>query len=95
MTLVGHGVPNDRIEEAFRWAGKLFALPHEEKMKAPHLKEAKPHRGYSVPGNEKRYSKAQATDKEVQASAGEVLDKINDVWVNFARIPGLFNPERS
>ena len=63
-------------------------------MEAPHRKEAKPHRGYSAPGTQKGYSKARAGDKEVEASAGEILDKIQGVRVSFARLPGLSNLEK-
>ena len=82
VTIIGHGVRHDLLDEAFEWTRKLFDLPIEEKMKAPHPKEANPHRGYSAPGTEKGYSKAQAEDKEVLASGGAALDKIKDVRVS-------------
>ena len=53
VQILGHGVPDDLVQEAFRWSKKLFDLPHEEKMKAPHPAGPIPHRGYSHPGLEK------------------------------------------
>ena len=52
----------ERVKEAFAMSKKLFALPDEDKMKAPHPKSMFPHRGYSRPGREKAYSIA-ALDK--------------------------------
>lgn len=34
--IVNHGVPDDVLEQAFGWSKKLFDLPHEKKMLAPH-----------------------------------------------------------
>lgn len=34
--IVNHGVPDDVLEQAFAWSKKLFDLPHEKKMLAPH-----------------------------------------------------------
>ena len=51
--IVGHGVPEDLVQEAFCWSKNLFDLPHDEKMKAPHPAGPIPHRGYSHPGLEK------------------------------------------
>ncbi|KAI1098913.1 thymine dioxygenase [Jackrogersella minutella] len=51
--IVNHGVPNDLLEEAFRWSEKLFDLPQEKKMLAPHPPGPTVHRGYSWPGLEK------------------------------------------
>lgn len=34
--IINHGVPDDVLEQAFGWSKKLFDLPHEKKMLAPH-----------------------------------------------------------
>ncbi|KAI0851224.1 Clavaminate synthase-like protein [Daldinia vernicosa] len=51
--IVSHGVPSDILEEAFGWSKKLFDLPQEKKMMAPHPPGPNVHRGYSWPGLEK------------------------------------------
>lgn len=53
--IVGHGLSLEEINEALAWAKKLFKLPYEEKLKAPHPPESMPHRGYSAIGKEKVY----------------------------------------
>ncbi|KAF4635091.1 hypothetical protein G7Y89_g3018 [Cudoniella acicularis] len=53
----GHGLPSKVLEEAFRVAKRLFDLPYEEKMKAPHPDASVPHRGYSGTGREKGAAK--------------------------------------
>jgi isopenicillin N synthase-like dioxygenase len=66
----GHGVPSDVLKEAFGVAKKLFDLPYEEKMKAPHPDATVPHRGYSGMGREKGAAKtALETDDEAQKDA--------------------------
>ncbi|KAI1081061.1 Clavaminate synthase-like protein [Whalleya microplaca] len=51
--IVNHRVSNELLEEAFRWSKKLFDLPEEKKMLAPHPPGPNVHRGYSWPGLEK------------------------------------------
>lgn len=34
--VVNHGVPADLLDEAFAWSRRLFDLPLEKKMLAPH-----------------------------------------------------------
>ncbi|KAI1372928.1 Clavaminate synthase-like protein [Hypoxylon crocopeplum] len=51
--IINHGVPGDLLEEAFGWSKKLFDLPQEKKMLAPHPPGPTVHRGYSWPGLEK------------------------------------------
>lgn len=58
----GHGVSLELLEEAFAVAKKLFDLPYEEKMKAPHPDGPTPHRGYSGTGRERAAAKT-ATEK--------------------------------
>ncbi|KAF8303107.1 Clavaminate synthase-like protein [Clavulina sp. PMI_390] len=56
VKIVGHGFSMQELEEALGWAKRLFALPYEEKMKAPHPPTPIPHRGYSGLGREKVYN---------------------------------------
>ena len=66
----GHGVPTDELNEAFTVAKKLFDLPYEDKMKAPHPDALVPLRGYSGIGREKVAAKtALETDEEEQKDA--------------------------
>ncbi|KAI0179225.1 Clavaminate synthase-like protein [Hypoxylon sp. FL1284] len=51
--IVNHAVPSDTLDEAFGWSRKLFDLPEEKKMLAPHPPGPFVHRGYSWPGLEK------------------------------------------
>ncbi|KAI2624876.1 Clavaminate synthase-like protein [Hypoxylon sp. NC1633] len=51
--IVNHGVPGDLLQEAFGWSKKLFDLPQDTKMLAPHPPGPTVHRGYSWPGLEK------------------------------------------
>ena len=45
VQISGHGVKSELLEEAFNWSKKLYSLPHDEKMKAPHPNGPTPHRG--------------------------------------------------
>ncbi|KAI1639065.1 hypothetical protein F4809DRAFT_597477 [Biscogniauxia mediterranea] len=51
--VINHGVPDELLEAAFGWSKKLFDLPKEKKMLAPHPPGPSVHRGYSWPGLEK------------------------------------------
>ena len=73
-SIIGHGIPASLLEEAFSWNKKLFALPHEEKMKAPHPAEPMPHRGYSPPGVEKVYSKDDLEKDKEGSSLRDIKD---------------------
>ena len=79
--IVGHGISDGLIDETFAWSKKLFDLPHEEKMKAPHPAAAIPHRGYSAPGVEKVYSKKDLDSSEAKGENGTSLRKIQDFKV--------------
>ena len=77
--ITGHSVPLELLEEAFQTSKRLFGLPLEEKMKAPHPDGTTPHRGYSATGREKAAGKAAAdTDDNVLK---EELMKISDYKV--------------
>lgn len=81
--VAGHGVSDELLAEAFAWSKKLFDLPHEDKMKAPHPAQFHPHRGYSAPGVEKVYSKEDlgSQDKDGRRCSGD-LRKIQDFKVS-------------
>ncbi|OTB15143.1 hypothetical protein K445DRAFT_318529 [Daldinia sp. EC12] len=51
--ITNHGIASDILEEAFGWSKRLFDLPQEKKMLAPHPPGPTVHRGYSWPGLEK------------------------------------------
>lgn len=51
--LTDHGVPREKVAEAFAWSKRLFDLRKEDKMKALHPPGSAVHRGYSFPGLEK------------------------------------------
>ena len=72
--ILGHGIPASLIEEAFSWNKKLFDLPHDEKMKAPHPAEPMPHRGYSATGVEKVYSKDDLEKDKEGTSLRDIKD---------------------
>ncbi|KAI9654991.1 MAG: hypothetical protein M1821_005744 [Bathelium mastoideum] len=79
--IVGHGVPHDVLQEAFSFARRLFALPMEDKMKAPHPKAMIPHRGYSAPGREKTFSLDEAlNDSEETARAKKQILDIHETY---------------
>ena len=79
--VIGHGVSESMLQEAFSWSKKLFDLPHEEKMKAPHPASSMPHRGYSPPGLEKVYSRDDLEEYESKGQQAPSLRKIQDFKV--------------
>ncbi|KAI1376972.1 Clavaminate synthase-like protein [Hypoxylon crocopeplum] len=78
VKITGHGVPKHDIDEALAWTKRLFDLPFEEKMKAPHPPGPMPHRGYSGIGKEKVYSQADVVDRNDDGNVGQSLRKISD-----------------
>ena len=57
LAITGHGIPHEFLDAAFNLQKKLFDLPMEDKMKAPHPAGMVPHRGYSAPGKERAFAK--------------------------------------
>ncbi|KAK7750555.1 hypothetical protein SLS62_007531 [Diatrype stigma] len=78
VKVVGHGLSKHEIDSALGWTKKLFDLPYEDKMKAPHPPGPMPHRGYSGLGQEKVYSKDDVKATSSSADVGKVLRKISD-----------------
>ncbi|OTB09282.1 hypothetical protein M426DRAFT_316564 [Hypoxylon sp. CI-4A] len=73
--IVNHGVSDDLLKEAFSWSKKLFGLPHEKKMLAPHPPGPTVHRGYSWPGLEKVSQHiVEDGDKAKEAKIREISD---------------------
>ncbi|OTA57163.1 Clavaminate synthase-like protein [Hypoxylon sp. EC38] len=79
VKVTGHGISKDEVHEAFAWTKKLFDLPYEDKMKAPHPDGPMPHRGYSGIGKEKVYSQADVKNHDsVGNNVARELRKISD-----------------
>jgi isopenicillin N synthase-like dioxygenase len=78
VKVTGHGFSKREIDEALDWTKKLFDLPEEDKMKAPHPAGGMPHRGYSSIGKEKIYSEADAkvpgSDDNVSQESRNISD---------------------
>lgn len=81
--VIGHGLSNNEISEALGWVQKLFDLPYDEKMKAPHPAGPIPHRGYSGIGKEKVYSQEdiEAHALDGKAKVSQELRKVSDYKV--------------
>lgn len=85
--ITNHGVPEQLVAEAFAMSKKLFDLPMEEKLKAPHPDGFVPHRGYSAPGREKAYNKDELESDQLEVK--ESGRKITDFKVS--RLRGLMD----
>ena len=81
VKVTGHGVSTQEIQEALGWLKKLFDLPLEDKMKAPHPPGPFPHRGYSGIGQEKVYSQDDVEAHRDEGDVGKSLRKISDFKV--------------
>ncbi|RYC66158.1 hypothetical protein CHU98_g70 [Xylaria longipes] len=101
--VVHHGIPAELLEEAFAWSRRLFNLPLENKMLAPHPPGPSVHRGYSWPGLEKvsqtiyadREEGKQAEDRKVhdvkesyEIGSEELIQQPN-VWLPEEVLPGF------
>lgn len=75
--VINHGVSQELLEEAFGWSKKLFDLPTETKMLAPHPPGPDVHRGYSWPGLEKvsQYIHQEGEDSDAE---DEALRQVQD-----------------
>jgi isopenicillin N synthase-like dioxygenase len=81
VKVTGHGITTAEVREALGWIKKLFDLPYDEKMKAPHPPGPFPHRGYSGIGREKVYSQAEILAHADSEDVGKSLRKITDFKV--------------
>lgn len=83
--IIGHGVNQERLDGAFAMIRRLFDLPYEDKMKAPHPAGIIPHRGYSGPGREQGAGiMAEQTEDAAQKAA---YSKITDYKVSLLAFP--------
>ncbi|KAL2837931.1 hypothetical protein BJY01DRAFT_220460 [Aspergillus pseudoustus] len=73
VRIINHTLPEATLDEAFDWMKRLFALPEDEKMKAPHPEGWTVHRGYSWPGLEK------VTQVKSTAEYEEARDRLREV----------------
>lgn len=80
--IVNHGIAPELVDESFKWAKKLFDLPQEQKMLAPHPPGAEVHRGYSWPGLEKvsQYIHMKGDDDDAE-KMGKELRQVQDCKV--------------
>lgn len=51
--IINHGVPQATVDRAFAISRRLYDLPRQQKLQAPHPPGWAHHRGYSWPGLEK------------------------------------------
>ncbi|KAE8315034.1 hypothetical protein BDV41DRAFT_532731 [Aspergillus transmontanensis] len=73
--IINHSLPQSVLDEAFDWMKRLFNLPEEEKMRAPHPEGWAVHRGYSWPGLEKvSQTMPTGNDEEAKRKLREVPD---------------------
>ncbi|KAL9040165.1 MAG: hypothetical protein Q9214_004594 [Letrouitia sp. 1 TL-2023] len=104
LAITGHGITPELLQQAFGLAKSLFNLPIEDKMKAPHPAGMTPHRGYSAPGKERAFQKADhdASDAERRRllqmtqdwkESYEVGDDANEkdynIWLPEETLPGF------
>lgn len=88
VKVVGHGLSQDEVRKALAWTQKLFSLPYDDKMKAPHPPGPMPHRGYSGTGKEKVYSKEDVELlKNGNGDVSKGLRKISDYKVGIEASP--------
>lgn len=80
VQIINHGLPDDVLQEAFAWSKKLFDLPMEQKMLAPHPDGPNVHRGYSYPGLEK-VGQVNGTNGD-DSKAEEALRQVTDCKVS-------------
>ncbi|KAK7704123.1 hypothetical protein SLS64_008681 [Diaporthe eres] len=97
--IINHGVTPELLDEAFSWSKKLFDLPEEKKMLAPHPPGPNVHRGYSWPGLEKVSQYIHKDDADSDDEDAE-LRKVQDCKESyeigsetFAQQPNQWLPE--
>lgn len=79
--IVNHGVTDALLQQSFDWAKRLFDLPQEKKMLAPHPPGPYVHRGYSWPGLEKVSQYIHKEEDDANAADAE-LRKVADCKVS-------------
>ncbi|KAI4194877.1 MAG: hypothetical protein LQ348_002542 [Seirophora lacunosa] len=101
--IIGHGITDDLLQQGFATARKLFDLPMDQKMLAPHPNGAVPHRGYSAVGKEKAFTKEDLQQgehyrdtlrkivdcKETYEVGSESNEVQYNIWLPEAVLPGF------
>jgi hypothetical protein len=88
VKIIGHGLSKEEIDEALAWVKKVYDLPLEEKMKAPHPPGFMPHRGYSGLSKEKVIElEEDAPRRAVLPNGKEPVRKITDYKVSAPENP--------
>jgi isopenicillin N synthase-like dioxygenase len=87
--IINHGVPRETLDKAFEITKRLYDLPQEEKMKAPHPPGWTHHRGYSWPGLEK--VSAALSEKDDQ----KMVEQLREVTDCKVRLGCPFNAHNS
>ncbi|KAL0942710.1 flavonol synthase flavanone 3-hydroxylase [Colletotrichum truncatum] len=99
--IMNHGIPQKTVDSAFQWQSReFFALPLEEKEKAPHPPEGWWHRGYSGVGREKVTQMLFEADeiserrkipdfKESYEIGREDDDHLPNIWIPESSLPGF------
>jgi len=94
-------IPQAEVESMFEWSRKLFSLPIETKMLAPHPKEGWKHRGYSAVGREQASQmvfdpselaaiRKKAPDFKESFDAGRNnCPRLSNVWLPEEVLPGF------
>ncbi|OTA89218.1 hypothetical protein M434DRAFT_398730 [Hypoxylon sp. CO27-5] len=95
--IVNHGVPSTLLDEAFSWSKKLFDLPEEKKMLAPHPPGPSVHRGYSWPGLEKVSQEIIEEGDEAKETENRKISDFKESYEigseNFKLQPNVWLPE--
>lgn len=73
--IINHSLPEHVLDSTFDWMRRLFELPKDIKMQAPHPEGWAVHRGYSWPGLEKvSQTISTGDDEETRQRLREVPD---------------------
>ncbi|KAL6239068.1 hypothetical protein BDW75DRAFT_199519 [Aspergillus navahoensis] len=103
VRIINHSLSEEVLDEAFEWLKSLFALPEDDKLKAPHPEGWNVHRGYSWPGLEKvAQIMSMGDDQDTRKKLREVPDvkEVYDIgseddtsqpnqWLPDAILPGF------
>lgn len=89
------GIPQTEVDGMFEWSRRLFSLPIESKLLAPHPKEGWKHRGYSGVGRE-QVSKLGFDQMQLAATQKPAPDFKESFEIgreNCTRLPNVWLPE--
>ncbi|KAL3464764.1 hypothetical protein BJX64DRAFT_254289 [Aspergillus heterothallicus] len=80
VQIINHSLAKRTLDEAFNWMERLFGLPADEKMKAPHPEGWAVHRGYSWPGLEKVTQVKSMAEYEKARGILRVIPDVKEVY---------------